>query len=182
MHDFAPMFPAISSILKVWEEPRILMYNSVLRRFKFSVLCALKVVGNDRGDRCLFFLWAHRLFCNVFPFPVCKAQLIGDWYGNRQGALNTIIFLIFRQYYCRTDAPCANRSGGRNTKKTYWRTVSGQLCLLVEGDIGTPIYWRTNAPRANSISAQKRKILQVHRVNRVLGFLSSGPNWDPPTP
>ncbi len=31
----------------------------------------------DRGDRCLFiFLWSRRLFCNVFPFPVCKAHLI----------------------------------------------------------------------------------------------------------
>jgi hypothetical protein len=51
------------------------------------------------------------------PFPVCKAQLIGDWYENRRGAPNTIIFLIFRQYYWRTDAPCANRSGGPKKKK-----------------------------------------------------------------
>jgi hypothetical protein len=33
----------------------------------------------DRGDRCLFtFLSSLRLFFNVFPFPVCKAKLIGD--------------------------------------------------------------------------------------------------------
>jgi hypothetical protein len=33
----------------------------------------------DRGYRSLFtFLPSHRLFFNVFPFPVCKAQLIGD--------------------------------------------------------------------------------------------------------
>ena len=73
---------------------------------------------SDRGDRCLFnFIWARRLFCNVFPFPVCKAELIGDWYENRRGAPNTIIFLIFRQYYWRTEAPCANRSGGPKKKK-----------------------------------------------------------------
>jgi hypothetical protein len=31
----------------------------------------------DRGDRCLFtFLSSRRLFFNVFPFPVCKAQFI----------------------------------------------------------------------------------------------------------
>ncbi len=31
----------------------------------------------DRGDRGLFiFLLSRRLFFNVFPFPVCKAQLI----------------------------------------------------------------------------------------------------------
>ena len=72
----------------------------------------------DRGDRCLFILlWSRRLFCNVFPFPVCKAQLIGDWYENKGGAPNTIIFLTIRQYYWRTDVPCANSNGGPNTKK-----------------------------------------------------------------
>ncbi len=31
----------------------------------------------DRGDRCLFtFQSSPRLFFKVFPFPVCKAQLI----------------------------------------------------------------------------------------------------------
>ncbi len=72
----------------------------------------------DRGDRCLFiFLCSRLLFCNVFLFPVCKAKLIGDWFENRRGARNTITFLIIRQYYWRTDAPCANREGGPNTKK-----------------------------------------------------------------
>ena len=71
----------------------------------------------DRGDRCLFiFLWARHLFFSVFPFPVCKAQLIGDWNENRRGALNTIIFLIIHQYFLRTDAPCANSNGGPNRK------------------------------------------------------------------
>jgi hypothetical protein len=38
----------------------------------------------DCGDRCLFiFLSSSRLFCNVFPFPLCKAHLIGDRYENR---------------------------------------------------------------------------------------------------
>jgi hypothetical protein len=71
----------------------------------------------DRGDGCLFiFLCSRLLFCNVFPFPVCKAKLIGDWFENRRGARNTITFLIIRQYYWRTDAPCTNREGGPNTK------------------------------------------------------------------
>ncbi len=34
---------------------------------------------SDRGDQGLFtFLSSHRLFFNVFLFPVCKALLIGD--------------------------------------------------------------------------------------------------------
>jgi hypothetical protein len=73
---------------------------------------------SDRGDRCLFiFLSCLRLFLNVFPFPVCKAQLLGDWYEHRRGAPNTIIFPIIRQYYWRTNVPCANSNGGPNTKK-----------------------------------------------------------------
>jgi hypothetical protein len=51
-------------------------------------------------DVCLFF---RRLLCNVFPFPVCKAQLIGDWYENKGGAPNTSIFLIFLHSYWRTE-------------------------------------------------------------------------------
>ncbi len=51
--------------------------------------------------------------------------------------------------YWRTDAPCANRSGGPNRKKKsakhYWRTVSGQHCLLAEGDIGAPIFTSTKS-------------------------------------
>ncbi len=106
----------------------------------------------DLGDRCLFiFLWSRRLFCNVFPFPVCKAQLIDNWYENRRGARNTVIFLIIRQYYGRTDTPCANSNGGPNTKKNYWRTVPGQHCLLAEGYIGAPIYWRTEYKKCTEI-------------------------------
>jgi hypothetical protein len=30
-------------------------------------------------------------------------------------------------------------------KKNYWRIVSGQHCLLAEGDIGAPIYWRSDS-------------------------------------
>jgi hypothetical protein len=49
----------------------------------------------DRGDRCLFtFQSSPRLFLKVFPFPVCKAQLIGDLHENRTGAPNTIPLLI----------------------------------------------------------------------------------------
>jgi hypothetical protein len=55
--------------------------------------------GTRRGDRCLFtFLSSFRLFFNVFPFPVCKAQLIGDYHEKRWGTPNTILLLIIRQY------------------------------------------------------------------------------------
>jgi hypothetical protein len=97
-------------------------------------------------DVCLFF------YGPVVLFPVCKAQLIGDWYENRRSAPNTIIFLIIHQYYWRTDAPCANRSGGPNTKKQLLAN-NGQHCLLAERDIGAPIYWRTDVPRATTIGA-----------------------------
>jgi hypothetical protein len=31
----------------------------------------------------------------IFPFPVCKAYLIGDWLENRRGALNCLVRLFF---------------------------------------------------------------------------------------
>jgi hypothetical protein len=115
------------------------------------------------------FLCSRRLFFNVFPFLVCKAQLIGDWYENRQGEPNTIIFLIIRQYYWRTDAPCANSNGGPNMKKK----IIGAPCLVscAYWPRGTSVrhyYWCTDLPCANSISAPKKYTLQVY----------SRPNWD----
>jgi hypothetical protein len=39
---------------------------------------------SDRGYRCLFnFYCGRHLFFEVFPFPLCKAQFIGDWLENR---------------------------------------------------------------------------------------------------
>ena len=40
-----------------------------------------------------------------------------------------IIYLTIRQYYWRTDAPCANRNGGPNTKKNP-RNIIGSPCLV----------------------------------------------------
>jgi hypothetical protein len=122
----------------------------------------------DRGDRCLFiFVWARRLFFDVLPFPVCKDELIGDWYENRQGTPNTINFLIMRQYYWRTDAPCANRNGGPNRKikllaHDVWSAMpigrGVHQCANILAHRCTPChyYWRTDG--------------FTHRVGRVLGF------------
>ncbi len=118
----------------------------------------------DRGDRCLFkVVCCLRLFLNVFPFPVCKAQFIGDWYEYRRGAPITIIFLIIRQFYWRTDAPCANKDGGPNTKKILlthcvWSALpiggGGHRCANILAYRYPPRhhYWRTDPPCANSIS------------------------------
>ncbi len=42
-----------------------------------------------------------------------------------------LIYLIIRQYYWRTDAPCANRSGGPNMKKKsakhYLKVLSSEM-------------------------------------------------------
>ncbi len=86
----------------------------------------------------------------------------------RRGARNTIIFLIIRQYYWRTDAPCAKSNGGRNTKKKLlahraWSALpiggGGHRCTNILAHRCTPrhYYWRTDPPCANSISALKKK-------------------------
>ncbi len=47
-------------------------------------------------DVCLIFNVGCRLVFNVFPFPVCKAQLIGDWLENRRGAPNCSVRLFLK--------------------------------------------------------------------------------------
>jgi hypothetical protein len=50
-----------------------------------------------------------------------------------------VIFLILPQYYWRTDAPCANRSGGPNRKKKSAKqnlNIIGAQCLV------SIAYWR----------------------------------------
>jgi hypothetical protein len=76
-----------------------------------------KVVPESGSLFSVYFIMNPSSFLQRISFPVCRAQLIGDWYENRRGAQNTIIFLTIRQYYWRTDAPCANSNGGPNMKK-----------------------------------------------------------------
>jgi hypothetical protein len=126
----------------------------------------------DRGDRCQFiFLWSRRIFCNVFPYSVCKAQLIGDWYETK-GARNTTSLLIIRQFYWRTDVPCANSTGGRNTKKK----IVGSLCLVriaswrrgtsVRQYIGAqihPAHWKENNLHVTYAGGVEAYILHVSK-------------------
>jgi hypothetical protein len=94
----------------------------------------------------IFFMKLSCFLCNIFPFPACKAQLIGEWYENRRGAPNPIIFLIIRQYYWRTEAPCANRNGGQNTKKNP-RNIIAAPCLV------RIAYWRRGTSLRQYIGA-----------------------------
>ena len=47
----------------------------------------------------------------------------------------------------------------RTRKTNYWRTVPGQHYLVAEGNIGAPIYWRTDAPRAITIGGPMVSLL-----------------------
>jgi hypothetical protein len=47
-------------------------------------------------DVCLIFIVGRRLFFNAFPFPACKAQLIGDWLENRRAAPNCLVRLFLK--------------------------------------------------------------------------------------
>ena len=57
--------------------------------------------------------------------------------------------------------------------------MPGQHCLLAEGDIGAPIYWRTDAPRAITIGApiHPARPLQIFQYH-LTSFTSpiGGPN------
>jgi hypothetical protein len=41
----------------------------------------------------------------------------------------------------------------RTRKKNYWLTVLREHCLLAEGNIGAPIYWRTEATNGSTVLA-----------------------------
>jgi hypothetical protein len=49
-------------------------------------------------------------------------------------------------------------------EKNYWRTVSGQHCLLAEGDIVVPIYWCTDG-FTSPIGGPNKKIKKRGRQN-----------------
>jgi hypothetical protein len=57
--------------------------------------------------------------------------------------------------------PAPIRVADQTRKKNYWLTVSGQHCLLAEGDIGALIYWRTDVPRAITLADQTQKCTEI---------------------
>ncbi len=57
----------------------------------------------------------------------------------------------------------------RKRKKKYWLTVLGQHCLLAEGDIGAPIYWRTELSAAPFLLADRTQ--KMYRNVRILSRL-----------
>jgi hypothetical protein len=98
---------------------------------------------SDHGDWCLFtVLCCRHLFFNVFPFPLCKAQLIGNWYENRRGALKCWVRFFM---YC---PPIGD---------FYMYFVPNKFvnfcvrCAISNGAGGicAPIYWRTDVSSAN---------------------------------
>jgi hypothetical protein len=85
----------------------------------------------------------RRLVLNVFPFPVSKAKLLGEFYNNRRRAANRCpcfaypyVFFMLRQYYWRYDSYSANRQRAANMKnpqKSYfWRCEFAALRLLAQ--------------------------------------------------
>jgi hypothetical protein len=98
----------------------------------------------DCGAGHYFDLLIRRhLVLNVFPFPVSKAKLIGEFYNNRRSAANQFprfMFLMLRQYYWRCDSYSANRRilkirenliiGAANSPRfAYWRSEGAALRL-----------------------------------------------------
>ncbi len=85
----------------------------------------------------------RRLAMNVFPFPVSKAKLIGEFYNNRRSAANRcqpfaypFVSLKLRQYYWCCDSYSAYRQSAVNMKNPrksyYWRCEFAALRLLVQ--------------------------------------------------
>ncbi len=99
------------------------------------------------------FLCGRCLFFSVFPFPVCKARLIGDWLENRRSAPNCSVrlFLFFLS--------CPLRILTFLYIFCVWSANSNWA-----GDIGPPIYWRTCPPPPIGNADQTH---QTHWANKL---------------
>ncbi len=77
---------------------------------------------SDRGNRC------RRLFFEVFAFPLCKAQFLGDGLDNRRGAPNCSVRLCFQNSYIFVNLLCSVR---------HYNGVGdiGALILMAQGGL-----------------------------------------------
>ena len=87
-----------------------------------------------------------------------------------RGAPNTIIFFIFRQYYWRTDAPCANRNGGPKKKKKLlahwaWSVLpiggGGHRCANILADRTQKMYRNVSILSRQDKKNKKRRAEQL---------------------
>jgi hypothetical protein len=142
-HQYGGRSKKTYTIVKVLSKP----YN-LLKIFRFQ---SLKVVGNEKGEgsgEWLLFEDGFRpwrsmsVYClmlpsSFLPFPLCIAQLIGDWYENRRGAPKcSVRFFLF----C---PPIGDFYG------TFYLTSLSIFCVRCAisnsaGGICAPIYWRTD--------------------------------------
>ncbi len=88
-------------------------------------------------------LFRRHLVLNIFPFQVCTAKLIGEFYNNRQSAANRcprfaypFVSHMLRQYYQCCDSYSANRRSAANMqnprKSSYWSCKSALLHLKAQ--------------------------------------------------
>jgi hypothetical protein len=94
---------------------KICDHPSHKRKIITSAKNILKVVTNEKRGRSrswqvfeygtgpwrsmsVYFLNSCRLFFKIFPFPVCKAQLIGNWNKNRQGGPKCTVRLFLKLF------------------------------------------------------------------------------------
>ncbi len=95
---------------------------------------------------------------------------IGEARLTQSSYYNPPILLVhrctLRQYEWRTEHE-------KKSAKHNWPTMLGQHCLLAEGDIGAPIYWRTDAPCATTIGAPMppAPLLMTRRTQKLTKLL-----------
>jgi hypothetical protein len=115
---------ALGIIFK-FDSPSAPIKGSVQRKLRCVKNSANRwVLAWDCGAGHYFVLLIRRcLVFNVFPFPVSKAKLTGEFYNNRRSVANQcprlayfFVFLMLRQYYWRCNSYSANRRSAANIK------------------------------------------------------------------
>jgi hypothetical protein len=92
-----------------------------------------------------FLVYSSHLFFEIFPFPVCTAQFIGDWLENRRGTPNSFKFILL---YVR--CAISNGAGGICAPKIFKLSFADFFSCSVRH-----YYWRRVHRCANILADYK---------------------------
>jgi hypothetical protein len=111
-----------------------LLFEDGFRIWRSMSICFLMLLA------CLFF--------NVFPVPLWKAPLIGDWHEKSCTEQDDLTYNP-QILTWRTDPPCANNNSGLNTKKY----VKHNLNIIGTPCLASIAYWQRGTLMRQYISA-----------------------------
>jgi hypothetical protein len=147
----------------------IVQYITVLSLIKGSVQQKLRWVENG-VNRCVwawqcgagrfYVILLHlQLVFTIFPFLVCTAQVIGEFWINMWSTMSDVaptVLALYRNIIGATLHPALKGEAGRLCRANKRSTTNSQRQLKVFADFLYSLrfaYWRSTNRRTNSVSA-----------------------------